>query len=82
MAHPAHRRTRKPVRLPSSAPPRQYRCSMRNRAISGTIVMNPPVTSKGSIWVLPADVALPDRSPSPTVIGYRLLRLKMISGRK
>jgi hypothetical protein len=68
--------------LPSSSPPRQYRCTIRNSAISGMMVTRPPTTSIGYRFASPLFTARFDHRPRPTVSGYLVLTLKMSSGRK
>jgi hypothetical protein len=55
--------------LPSSSPLRQYRCRIRNSAISGMMVTRPPITTIGNSCALPLFCARWDHSPSPTVSG-------------
>jgi hypothetical protein len=68
--------------LPSSSPPRQYRCRIRNSTMSGMMVTSPPITSIGYRFASPLFTARFDHRPSPTVSGYLVLMLKMSNGRK
>ncbi len=43
--------------LPSSMPPRQYRCRIRNRMMSGAMVTSPPITISGYRFWSPLVVA-------------------------